>query len=127
MVQDRYRGSSLLDLPLEILDLITLILYQDGGESACSLQPLSCTCKDLRRVAIPLLFQTRTAFCLRTWSQQDDSLYYTDAATMCHAAHIRELRVLARRSSIHMSEQTYYNLHEFLDVIQTMTKLRTIR
>jgi len=127
MVPHPDRAYSLLDLPLEILDLITLTIYQDGSESACSLKPLSCTCKNLRRVVIPLLFQTRTALCLRTASQQDDSLYYTDAAMMCHAEHISELRVVARRSSTRIRERTHYNLHKFLDVVKRMTKLRTIR
>ena len=54
------RASTLLDLPAEILDLIILIIHQDGNESAHCLKSLSCVCTSIRQLTMPLLFGKRT-------------------------------------------------------------------
>jgi len=124
MIPHHGRAFSLLDLPPEILDLITLIIYENGSESACPLKPLSCTCRHLRRVAIPLLFQTRTARCLRLAFPHGWGIYIPDATMMCHAEHIRELRIVIERHSSYTDYPTHYSLQQF---VKRMTKLQTIR
>lgn len=86
--------KALLDLPDELLDLIILRLYTDGGSFNRDIVPCSLACRRLRKAATPILFHTVSIRV--TWRYVDrrsfNILLNLDSAPYSFASQIRHVK-----------------------------------
>lgn len=87
-------SKELLDLPDELLDLVLLQLYTDGGSFIRDVLPSSLTCRRLRKAAAPILFHTLSTRI--TWRYVDrrsfNILLNLEYAPYTFASQIRHLK-----------------------------------
>jgi len=124
---------SLLDLPVEILRLILLIIYQDGNESVRSLKPLSLTCTAFREVVKPLLFHTKTAEFSDEYETGESCWVFRGrlgplpGMTSGLIEHIIALRMLVSSRLAKTACQTGRNAEDLVNLVKRLDSLRTIR